>query len=79
MKKLKIKNFNMILIEQRQNIRIIPRFNNKYKCSIGQEILPLQQRKCSYIPLAKSFEKQVKTNEKQEEKQRVAIEEHEEK
>ena len=53
---------------------------NKYEYLTGEEILPsnqkqtIQQAKFTYSPLRKAFEKQIKTIEDQEEKQRKAIE-----
>ena len=43
----------------------------------GEEILPPDQAKFTYSPLRKAFEKQMKTVEKQGEKQIKAIAEHE--
>ena len=48
---------------------------NKYEHLIGEEILPsnqnqmIEQAKFTYSPLGKAFEKQIKTNEDQGEKQ----------
>ena len=48
---------------------------NKYEYLIGEEILPsnqnqmIEQAKFTYSPLGKAFEKQIKTNEDQGEKQ----------
>ena len=47
---------------------------DKYKYLTGEEILPsnnqqiIEQAKFTYSPLGKAFEKQIKTNEDQEEK-----------
>ena len=52
---------------------------NKYKYLSGEEILPsnqkemIQQAKFTYSPLGKAFEKQIKTNEFQGEKQMKAV------
>ena len=53
---------------------------DKYECLTGEEILPsnrqqiIEQAKFTYSPLGKAFEKQIKTNEDQSQKQVDALE-----
>ena len=53
---------------------------DKYECLTGEETLPsnrqqiIEQAKFTYSPLGKAFEKQIKTNEDQSQKQVDALE-----
>ena len=75
--RLKMKNYNVILIERQQNSssgKI-----DKYEYLTGEEILPsnqqqiIEQAKFTYSPLGKAFQKQTKTIEDQGKKQVKAI------
>ena len=74
--KLKMKNYNMILIE---TAKISSGKIDKYEYLTGEEILPsnqqqtIEQAKFTYSPLGKTFEKQTKTIEDQGKKQIKAI------
>ena len=73
--KLKMKNYNMILIERLSSGKL-----DKYEYLTGEEILPsnqqqiIQQAKFTYSPLGKALDKQRKTIEDQAEKQVDALE-----
>ena len=73
--KLKMKNYNMILIERLSSGKL-----DKYEYLTGEEILPsnqqqiIQQAKFTYSPLGKALDKQRKTIEDQGEKQVDALE-----
>ena len=78
--KLKMKNYNMILIETQQKISALSSGKiDKYEYLTGEEILPsnkqqiIEQAKLTYSPLGKAFEKQTKTIEDQGEKQIKAL------
>ena len=71
--KLRMKNYNMILIESLQKYQLYRQV--KYEYLTGEEILPsnqqqlIEQAKFTYSPLGKAFEKRTKTIEDQGEKQ----------
>ena len=77
--KLKMKNYNTILIEKQLNYQLYHqvKFINEYLT--GEDILPsnqqqiIEQAKFTYSPLGKAFEKQIKTIKDQGEKQVKAI------
>ena len=78
--KLKMKNYNMILIERLQKYRLYRQAKiDKYEYLTGEEILPsnkqqiIEQAKFTYFPLRKAFQKPTKTIEDQGEKQIKAI------
>ena len=78
--KLKMKTYNMILIETQQKISALSSGKiDKYEYLTGEEILPsnkqqiIEQAKLTYSPLGKAFEKQTKTIEDQGEKQIKAL------
>ena len=71
--KLKMKNYNMTLIEKlRKHSALSSGKIDKYEYLTGEEILPLNQQqiieqaKFTYSPLGKAFEKQTKTIEDRE-------------
>ena len=80
--KLKMKNYNMILIEKQQKFlsALSSGKLDKYDYVTGEEILPsnqqqiIEQTKFTYSPLGKAFEKQTKTIEDQGKKQVDALE-----
>ena len=80
--KLKMKNYNMILIEKQQKFlsALSSGKLDKYDYVTGEEILPsnqqqiIEQTKFTYSPLGKAFEKQTKTIEGQGKKQVDALE-----
>ena len=59
--RLRMRNYNMILIEKRQKYQL--RYRNKYEYLTGEEILSsnqkqiIEQGKFTYSPLEKDFEK----------------------
>ena len=73
--KLKMKNYNTISIEKQLKYES----NIKHECLTGEEIWPsnqqqiIEQVKFTYSPLGKAFEKEIKTNEDQGEKQIKAM------
>ena len=78
--KLKMKNYNMTLIEKLQKYQHLSSGKlDKYEYLTGEEILPsnqqqiIQQAKFNYSPLGKAIEKQRKTVEDQGEKQVDAL------
>ena len=81
--KLKMKNYNMTLIERPQKYQFYHLSSgkiDKYEYLTGEEILPtnqqqiIEQAKFTYSPLGKAFEKQTKIIEDQGKKQVVALE-----
>ena len=73
--RLKMKNYNIILTENREAAIIsalLPGKIDKYEYVTGEEILPsnqsriIEQAKFTYFPFSKGFEKQIKTIEDQE-------------
>ena len=81
--RLEIKNYNMILTERSsRNISITSEKIDKYEYLTDEEMLLPDQRRAiaqgtfTYSPLGKALEKQIKTIEKQGEKQIGVLEEH---
>ena len=78
--KLKMKNYNMTLIERLRISALSSGKIDKYEYLTGEEILPsnqqqiIQQAKFTYSPLGKDFEKQIKTIEDQGKNQVDALE-----
>ena len=81
--KLKMKSYNIILIEKQQSAIAISTLSSgklhKYEYLTGEEILPstqqqiIEQTKFTYSPLGKAFDKQIKTIEDQGKKQVGAL------
>ena len=65
--KLRMKNYNMLLIEAEKKSAISSGKIDKYEYLTGEEKLPSNQKqikeqaKSIYSPLSKAFEKQIKT------------------
>ena len=65
--KLRMKNYNMLLIEAEKKSALSSGKIDKYEYLTGEEILPSNQKqtkeqaKSIYSPLSKAFEKQIKT------------------
>ena len=80
--RLRMKNYNVILIEKLQKYVLSSGKINKYEYLIGEEILPSNQKqiteqaKFTYSPLGKAFEKQTETIKEQGKNQVGAFEKH---
>ena len=79
--RLEMKNYNMILTEKLPKYKFLSLGKiDSYEYLTGNEILSsnqqqiIEQAKFTYSPLGKAFEKQIKTNEDQGEKQTKALE-----
>ena len=65
--KLRMKNYNMLLIEAEKKSALSSGKIDKYEYLTGEELLPsnqrqiLEQGKFTNSPLGKAFEKQIKT------------------
>ena len=65
--KLRMKNYNMLLIESEKKSALSSGKIDKYEYLTGEEKLPSNQKqikeqaKSIYSPLSKAFEKQIKT------------------
>ena len=65
--KLRMKNYNMLLIEAEKKLALSSGKIDKYEYLTGEEKLPSNQKqikeqaKSIYSPLSKAFEKQIKT------------------
>ena len=77
--KLKMKNYNIILIEKQRKYALSSGKLHKYEYLTGEDILPsnqqqiIEQTKFAYSPLGKAFDKQIKTIEDQGKKQVNAL------
>ena len=78
--KLKMKSYNIILIEKQQKYLLYHQEKlHKYEYLTGEDILPsnqqqiIEQTKFTYSPLGKAFDKQIKTIEEQGKKQVDAL------